>query len=323
MRFHFKILIAIIINRLLSLRTYNDRRRNSTNKRSGIMNKQKRLVPLEIHIQSRHQRKLGFPLTGFIRLGGFTLIELLVVIAIIAILMAILMPALQRVKEQAREMTCRANLRQYGIAQSMYLDENDYHYPDPWLSLMGDEYPYGGYPRYCRWHDPRYPPDGPFWPYLKNEKVHICPSFKTLSKNLGENHPGHDPSIPVIPQYSYSMNNYLDLKFSAITRSKNKVFFFAEENMWLRPGCTNVLNDNALCGDGRDWFATFHTTASGDLDSGTSNAVFVDSHVEEVRSALGKDPDDTSEMERNGTHEKYAWPYKDSQGAGGGTGGDA
>ena len=52
---------------------------------------------------------------------GFTLIELLVVIAIIAILMAILMPALQRVKEQAREMGCRANLRQYGIAQSMYL----------------------------------------------------------------------------------------------------------------------------------------------------------------------------------------------------------
>lgn len=44
---------------------------------------------------------------------GFTLIELLVVIAIIAVLMAILMPALQRVKEQAREMACRANLKQY------------------------------------------------------------------------------------------------------------------------------------------------------------------------------------------------------------------
>ena len=56
---------------------------------------------------------------------GFTLIELLVVIAIIAVLMGILMPALTRVKEQAREISCRANLRQYGLVQNMYLADND------------------------------------------------------------------------------------------------------------------------------------------------------------------------------------------------------
>jgi len=53
---------------------------------------------------------------------GFTLIELLVVIAIIALLMAILMPALNRAKEQAKAVTCRSNLRQIGIAASMYAD---------------------------------------------------------------------------------------------------------------------------------------------------------------------------------------------------------
>jgi prepilin-type N-terminal cleavage/methylation domain-containing protein/prepilin-type processing-associated H-X9-DG protein len=260
---------------------------------------------------------------------GFTLIELLVVIAIIAILMAILMPALQRVKEQAREITCRANLRQYGIAQSLYLDDNDSRYPSAWISLVGSEYPYAGYQRYCRWHDPRYPPEGPFWLYLKNPKAHLCPTFKGLAKYQGALHPSHDKTIPVIPQYSYSMNAYLGskrgdssgygeidsngrggiYKISEITRSKADVFFFAEENMWSRPGCDIVLNDNALCPDARDWFATFHSTSSGNLNSGTCNVVFVDAHVDEVRSALKENPDDNSEKEF-GRFEKYGWPHK-------------
>ena len=105
---------------------------------------------------------------------AFTLIELLVVIAIIAILMAIMMPALQRVKEQAQEMTCRGNLRQYGLAQVLYLDDFDGRYPSAWTSLVKTEAPVSGYQRYCRWHDPRYKADGPFWPYLKDGKVHLC-----------------------------------------------------------------------------------------------------------------------------------------------------
>ena len=79
--------------------------------------------------------------------------------------------------------------------------------------------------------------------------------------------------------------------------------------MWLRPGCEWVLNDNSLCGDDRDWFGTFHGSKSGDLNSGTANAVFVDAHVQEVRSALGDDPSDTSQMEF-GRYEKYGWPFR-------------
>jgi len=252
---------------------------------------------------------------------GFTLIELLVVIAIIALLMGILMPALTAVKEQAREVSCKANLRQYGIAQAVYLDDWDGRYPYAWESLVKTEQPVSGYQRYCRWHDPRYPADGPFWPYLKAEKVHLCPSFAIIAKYRGQEHPGHDPSIPVIPYYSYSMNAFLGsstmnsrkaaLKSSSITRRTSEVFFFAEENMWLRDGCSYVLNDNALCPDGRDWFGTFHGAKNGDLNDGMTNVVFVDAHVEEVRSALKEDKSDNSEKEF-GKFEKYGWPFKES-----------
>ena len=60
---------------------------------------------------------------------GFTLVELLAVIAILSLLAAILLPVFAAVRGKARETACLSNMRQAGLAISMYAQDYDGIYP--------------------------------------------------------------------------------------------------------------------------------------------------------------------------------------------------
>lgn len=238
---------------------------------------------------------------------AFTLIELLVAISIIAMLLAILTPAMRKAREQAEIVVCKSQLHQFGLGGTAYLVDNNNRFCDhmywlytqqTWQSVPG------GNP--CKWHDPRLKPDGPLWPYIKDKDVKVCPAYYRLAKRYGSNHPGHDSSIPIDPQYSYSMNGYLGveggdswagpLEINRITEARHpaRTIFFCEENLWLTEGLSRYcLNDTVMLSrtgpgvftsvgytenDYCDCIASFHDTR-GDETTGESNIAFLDGSV--------------------------------------------
>ena len=127
---------------------------------------------------------------------GFTLIELLVVIAIIAILAAILFPVFAQAREKARESSCLSNCKQIATALQLYTDDYDENFP----AMAGVDSYYGSIA-------------GGFWnvsaasgmsllnPYIKNDKLYICPS--------AAKHPKTGPGYDLPAQGLYRLNSYI------------------------------------------------------------------------------------------------------------------
>ncbi len=127
---------------------------------------------------------------------AFSLVEILVIMTIISILTGILLPALSRVRQQARIVICRSNIRQLYLANIGYAMENDNYYvpaAEDMMFLASGLFSSGGM---HRWHgvresdgvdpDPNKntfdPQKGPLSSSLADGEVKECPGLVDFVK---------------------------------------------------------------------------------------------------------------------------------------------
>ena len=167
----------------------------------------------------------------------FTLIELLVVIAIIAILAAMLLPALNRARDNAKNIRCVNNLKQLTLAGLCYSQDQGFYYPPATI----------------------YDKDGTAWcVYMrnnyvnKNDGVFYCPASSskvarvggtgigTTAINYGINYchlatSNMEPNRPT---------NWVDVpaKDTEIKQHGKTIFFVESWNRTLDTGACNVVS---------------------------------------------------------------------------------
>ena len=154
----------------------------------------------------RHLRRMS---------GAFTLIELLVVIAIIGVLAGMLLPALSKARARATVAQCVSNLRQWGLAATMYFDDHDQYIPLDDYDSAGNDMPL--------WTDLTNVKSASCWylvlpPYFQKSPMtsfHSLSGFNYLyrTKNIFEcpavNWAGME-SPTKRPYFSYAMNSKLN-----------------------------------------------------------------------------------------------------------------
>jgi prepilin-type N-terminal cleavage/methylation domain-containing protein/prepilin-type processing-associated H-X9-DG protein len=203
---------------------------------------------------------------------GFTLIELLVVIAIIALLAAILFPVFARARENARKSSCQNNLKQIGVGISQYTQDFD--------ELM---VPY----RNNTNNNSATPFHVLLQPYVKSEQIFRCPSNTTVNGMTGTPSPAGAaiPCGPISRSYYGNGNNDGTWAGSGGSRAMAEGGGTRAIADFKYPASTILImetrgKNHPDLWDGGD-LANTTNTFLGHL--GTTNMLFVDSHVKAMK----------------------------------------
>ena len=124
---------------------------------------------------------------------GFTLIELLIVITIIGILAALLFPVFARAKATAQRASCASNLKQLGLAITIYTTDNEGRLPGAADGGTGaGENKMGGWMFYSKFGKAADEAvfdvtRGSIYQYVKNTAIYICPT-DPIAKTTGNSY---------------------------------------------------------------------------------------------------------------------------------------